>query len=238
MDITFGIVTDGSSPENMEKVVSSINKLNITNYEILIVGDSEIFETNNTKKIYFDETIKVGWITKKKNLISQNAKYEIIVFLHDYYLFDLDWYKEMLNFGDNFDVCMNQITNIDGSRYHDWVLWVENNSFLDKYVEKSRVTLIPYKYKKFLKYMYVPGGYWIAKREFMIKNPLNEELVWGQAEDVEWSKRIRKLADYKINSKSILKILKHKPAKFKEPNQIQLVILNILRILDLIVRKN
>ena len=38
--------------------------------------------------------------------------------------------------------------------------------------------------------MYISGAYWVAKRSFMIKNPLDEELAWGESEDVGGSKEL------------------------------------------------
>jgi hypothetical protein len=38
--------------------------------------------------------------------------------------------------------------------------------------------------------MAIQGSYWIIKRDVMLANPLNENLLWGQADDIEWSSRI------------------------------------------------
>jgi hypothetical protein len=238
LNITFGIITDGKSQDNLLSVVKSIEALEVPKYEIKIVGKSQNFHSKYIEQIEFDESEKVGWITKKKNLITQNSSFENIVYLHDYYIFDNNWYKQVLKFGTDFDLCMHRIETASGSRYHDWTLWVDNNSFLDNYLEKSRATLIPYSWDKFKKYMYIPGGYWFAKKDFMILNPLNENLVWGEAEDVEWSKRIRESAVYKMNKFAKVKILKNKDSKFKEPNLHQKLMLCLLRQSDKILRND
>jgi hypothetical protein len=46
--------------------------------------------------------------------------------------------------------------------------------------------------------MYVSGSVMIVRKEFMLDNPLDENLGWGEGEDVEWSLRVRKFWDYKI----------------------------------------
>jgi len=237
MNITFGIITDGNSDEILEKTLDSIFKLNIPFYEIIVIGNTKIEYKSNFKKIHFDENVKLGWITKKKNLITLNASYDFVVYMHDYYSFDVNWYVETINFGIDFDICMNRIENLDGTRYHDWCLWVDNNSILDPLIEKYRVALIPYRAKNVIKYMYIPGGYWIARKEFMRLNPLNEELCWGEGEDVEWSKRIRNNARYTINNNAIVKVLKFKEPKFKEPNIFVFQIVKVLIYVDKLLRK-
>lgn len=78
MDFTFGIVSNGDNQTFLNKVIDSIENENIPKYEIIIVGNVRI-ERTNTIVIPFDETIKKGWITKKKNIITNNSKYYIIM---------------------------------------------------------------------------------------------------------------------------------------------------------------
>ena len=99
MNFTFGIITNGENKKNLIKVINSIHKLNIPNYEIIIVGNIFI-ESNKTIIINFDENIKKSWVTKKKNIITSTAKFENIVYLHDYIIFNKDWYLNFLNFGN------------------------------------------------------------------------------------------------------------------------------------------
>ena len=78
MNFTFGIITDGKNDSYLNQVIDSIELLKIPEYEIIVVGNSKI-NRNKTFVIEFDESIKKSWITKKKNLITQNAKYSNIV---------------------------------------------------------------------------------------------------------------------------------------------------------------
>ena len=64
--------------------------------------------------------------------------------------------------------------------------------------------------------MYISGAYWVAKKDFMTKNKLNEQLLWGEGEDVEWSKRVRKKIEFDFNELSTVKLLKEKEVIFKE----------------------
>ena len=84
MDFTFGIITNNA---NINPIISSIEKLKIPNYEIIIVCNKNNYteyEHISENVIPFDESIKPNWITRKKNLICQKAKYDNIVLLHDY----------------------------------------------------------------------------------------------------------------------------------------------------------
>jgi hypothetical protein len=75
--------------------------------------------------------------------------------------------------------------------------------------------LLPYENNNLSKYMYISGAYWVAKKKFMLKYPLNEKLLWGEGEDVEWSKKIRKKIDFKLNVHSSVKLLKEKDPIFQ-----------------------
>ena len=201
MEWTFGIITGGGQEVNINKIIDSIENQNIENnkYEILIIGNCNI-ERNNTIIIPFDENIKPNWITKKKNLISKLCKFENVVYLHDYVSFEPNWYFNFVNFGEDWDVCMNRINNIDNTRYRDWILWLPK--------------LFPYHDHSKIKEMYISGAYFCAKKQFMLKYPLDETLIWGQGEDVEWSLRSREIWNYKCNPNSIVKLLE---CKFIDP---------------------
>jgi hypothetical protein len=71
----------------------------------------------------------------------------------------------------------------------------------------------------------MPGFYWIAKKSVMQEFPLNENLTWGQAEDIEWSRRVREKYDFSINPNSSVKFLKQKEYILREMSQESLNIL-------------
>ena len=99
MEFTFGIITSGNNFKNISKIIASIENQSIENYEIIIVGGENIFKSEDVLHYPFDDTLKNGWITKKKNIIISKAKYENIVFMHDYIVFHKNWYKGFLKFG-------------------------------------------------------------------------------------------------------------------------------------------
>lgn len=206
MDITFGIITTKETSVFMKEIIDSIRQLSIKNYEIVVVGGDDIVGSDIIH-LPFDEFVRDKWITKKKNLITSVAKYENIVYTHDYIRFDKNWYADLC---DNFFVSSNIILNLDGSRFRDWCLNEQHNGlFYSIGMDvSSRKMIIPYD-KNFSKFMYISGSYFIAKKCVMEEFPLNEQLVWGQGEDVEWSNRV--LTKYKFSfNTSIVQLMKYK----------------------------
>jgi hypothetical protein len=206
MNFSFCIITDGSeiAKERIKETIKSIEELNIPNYEILCIGGDSLFEdikNQNFKKYTFDETIKTAWITKKKNDIAKISKYENLVIFHDYYVFDKNWYNGLLLIKKDFDecdICVNPVFLINGNRdFTDWVTWDHPEFGVHKSIDYDNWLLT--------KYQYVSGGYFIAKKDFMLKNKLNEDLVAGEEEDIEWSLRIRDHAVIICNKNSSVK---------------------------------
>jgi len=210
VNFSFGIITSGQETERVENVIQSIEDLCIPNYEIIVVGDPNV-KGARVKIVDFDESVQNMWITKKKNLVTDHAVYENIVYTHDYITFHPGWYEGFMKFGNDYDICMNVMTNKDGSRYADWCL----DAMLDMsfFGEEKNRKLIPYDMcfsKDLSKIMYISGAYWVAKKQIMKKFPLNEKHSWGQSEDVEWSHRIRRSVSFKFNKNSSVQIVKNK----------------------------
>jgi len=213
MKFTFGIITAGTSDDSLNLVIDSIERQNIPEYQILIVGNSQV-SRKNTFIIPFDESVKPGWITRKKNIVTVNSRYENVVYTHDYVVFEDDWYEGFLKFGEDFKICMNKFVNPDYSRFRDWVIWPHNDNFMDSIVLPSRECLIPYDMTHLSKYQYISGTYWVAKRSIMEEHPLDDNLLHCQGEDVEWSKRVRQRLDFSMNPYSTVKSLKFKDPAF------------------------
>jgi hypothetical protein len=214
MDFTFGIITTKTG-NDLTDIIKSIYKQNIDNYEIIIVGGNDI-HFDKVKHIPFNETVKHGWITKKKNIITENSKFENIVFLHDYLILDDNWYNGQILSGNEFNIRVDIILNKDGSRFRDWCLWPDNTTKYGYSTEEiiKEYALLPYEVKNLNRFQYISGCYWIAKKHVMVKHPLNESLSWGESEDVEWSKRVREMYEISININSKVLLKKQKPVVF------------------------
>jgi hypothetical protein len=183
MSITFGIITGGGQPSFLNEIIDSIELEEIPEYEVIIVGSCFV-QRNKTKVFEFPPDKQLPWITKKKNIIAQIASFETIVFLHDYIKFEKGWYAGFLRFlneNPEWDVSMCKIKQNNGQRAIDW-MGLPNDPIYGN-------ILLPYDYCN-PKGMYVPGNFFIVKRDFIRKHPLDETRLWGDGEDIEWSKRI------------------------------------------------
>lgn len=226
MKISFGIITEGNNDTALSRVIKSILDSEIPEKEIIVVGGSYILE-DKVKFIPFDEKLKPGWITRKKNLIAMEATGEILVLLHDYIELDFGW-NESLLIGlakDNWNVAVCPIANLDGTRFRDWLIWPHNNKLLDKFFLKTRKCLLPYNFSLVTDLMYVSGAFLICKRDFFLANPLDESLVWGQGEDAEWSLRVRSTWDLKCFRECGVRLQKQKDVNFKEVDLIAMSLL-------------
>jgi len=201
------IITNGKSNETLLKTIASAEKeLHSSNGEIIIVGPPNLPLPANSKiKIkyirYYDSKRLPGLITRKKNLGARAAEYDKLVICHDYIFFEAGWKNGYDKFGDNFDVCINKIINLDGKRNWDWVTFDYPN---------IGMALLPYD-TECTRYQFIGGMYFVVKRDFFLANPLNEKLRWAEAEDIDWSKRIRKKTIFKFNPFSTVSFSKLKP---------------------------
>ena len=207
------------------------------NHEVILIGDSKLIladDKNDFLKkfriIHFDENEKRGWITRKKNILADAASYENLVLLHDYYELLPGWmegYLKFTNYYPDWELMMNEVLNMEMTRGADWMLnpeilrrvCEENSDIAKKLMEVAPhenapwyVNGLPYKKNGLEKFQYISGGYIVCKRHVLDETPFNENLTWGQSEDVEWSQRLD-LSKYYFNEFSRVGI--QKPNKWK-----------------------
>ena len=224
---SFCIVT---APNNHKVLSTCIDKIvsefkDDNNFEIIVVGNTslsqekkysnvrflefseEIFSPSirNIKKVIVEKKLKrffykTGAISHKKNLAAKNARFDKLCIMHDYVGLEANWLSEFKKFGDQWQICVNPILDIDGKRHRDWMSWDYPG---------VGPGLLPY--DAYTKYMYISGTYFCVKREFFIENQLNEKHFWGEGEDVEWSLRVRDKTKFMLNKNSVVKYLKAKP---------------------------
>jgi hypothetical protein len=203
MDIqwTFGIVTGYQDSKRLKDIIDNIISLNIPEFEILIVGGNRgdfFVDYPQVKFIDFDESQKPLWITKKKNIIANLAMYENMVIMHDYHVFEKDWYVNFRSFGTDWDICSCPQYLINGARNPmDWSLWDKPGH--------GRAWSLEYDDWSQTQYMYISGGFFIVKKHVMLEEPLDESFGWNEAEDVEWSLRVRDKYVMKCNKNSIVR---------------------------------
>ena len=174
---SFGILTDGSKEEVLEKQIESIISLHIPHFEIIVCGSYKPKQkfSNYVKVIPFRH--KIAWITKKKNLIAKKAKYENLVITHNRFTFDKDWYNGMKKYGNYFEVLTCKILSLSGRRAGDWI--TKGIDLKNKWYNKMGLL----QYRDWDENLNTNGSFYILKKSVWKKCPWDESLVWGQYED-------------------------------------------------------
>ena len=97
--ISFGIcVGPEYNSEWLDALVESIKAQNVPEYEIILIFNKGERPHNDPEDVYVKYIECDGWLPQKKNLFSWFAQYENLVIVHDYYLFDDDWYDGVKEF--------------------------------------------------------------------------------------------------------------------------------------------
>jgi hypothetical protein len=135
--------------------------------------------------------------------------------MNSYISLESGWYDGFIKFGNDFDLCMNKILKIDGSRFLDWTLHQYDARLVG--IPRWRF-MLPYDELKLSKFMYFSGSYWVAKKRIMEQVPLDESVCRGEGEDVIWSMQVRNICDFSMNPYSSVRLLKHKQTAYDDSN--------------------
>ncbi|MEK6855968.1 MAG: hypothetical protein AABX66_02295 [Nanoarchaeota archaeon] len=176
---TFGIITNGKRKDWLDLEINSIHALGIKNYEIIVCGTYFDRKEKNFRYIHFNKKDDKGWITRKKNIICENAKYENIVVMHDKYIFDSKWYEGIKKFGNYFEILSNIIVDESGKRAGDWI------TYGTKWANLSRIGLL--EYQDWDRHINIDGGFYVFKKDVWRKVKWDESLFWNQGEDIKLS---------------------------------------------------
>lgn len=190
-DFTFGLVTDGRKPAAVAAFVRSILALQrpegAAEPEILLCGPDSILKDLGAcvaavTLIAQPEAFQAsGWITRKKNLLVSAAARENVLIAHDRYVVPEDFYQRVADFGGDFGVIVPRQLTHTGVPVPDWVMVAEDlNWSTPGWLE----------FGDYHPHAFINGGVMIAKRNVLTRTPWSELLMWGQAEDVELSRRL------------------------------------------------
>jgi hypothetical protein len=188
--ISFVMVTSGTNDSSLDQIIDSLESQNIPEYEIIIVGGKTTsVNRRRTTHIPFNEEIThKPWLTRKKNIGIHLAQYDIVVVMHDYYVFDSNWYEEFEKFGTDWDICVHQNLACAAQNY------VRGNGWragpIPGYPEIPFAMTIPWDIDCFIPYMAIQGAYWVAKKQVMLEQQLNENRLLGDNDDIEWCERV------------------------------------------------
>lgn len=181
---SFGIVTNGERDDWIEKIINSIRIQKIPQYEIIICGKSKNRNDKDIKYIPFNERSEKGWITKKKNLICEQAIYENLCIMHDRLVLADDWYKGMMKYGNAFELLgCKQIENATGEHAGDWL------TLGGPAGTEYKISRLEYDDWDF--YIYLSGQLTIIKKKVWKDILWDESRYWNDAEDSDISFRAR-----------------------------------------------
>lgn len=111
--------------------------------------------------------------------------------MHDRMSFPANWYKKMCLYGNYYDLLCTPIVNEEkhSNRMIDWTIYTYT-SFIQNKIER----FIPHRtslfYNEWSKNIYINGGFFQVKRHFVLEEPLNPNLYWGEKEDTDFSIRL------------------------------------------------
>ena len=242
LPISFGIcVGPNWNDEWLTACIKSIEDQNIPEYEIILSFDK--FNADYRMMKYFRNDMVIHqlgeWLPKKKNTIAEIAKYDTLVIVHDYYLFDDDWYDGVKEYNasigyNNWDLMNNFVLRLeDSERGPDWVI---NPQYMKKFLDNPAnsdilselknlyptenhpmyvVGLSPHE-KNLTPLQYVSGGFIMCKRKVLLSVPFNEDMKPGESEDLEWFERVKKSTDkFKLTFNTFSIVYTQKPNKWR-----------------------
>ena len=188
---TFALITDGRKPASVSAFVDSVLALPAPNaepHEILICGPASAVSALGAYAARVrlipqpDAFSDLGWITRKKNLLVDAATRENILIAHDRYIVPADFISRMTDFGGDFDVVVPQQLSTEGQPLPDWVTLSDDlNWSTPGWLE----------FGDYHPFAYVNGGAMVAKTERLRRTRWSELLFWGQAEDVDLTRRLQ-----------------------------------------------
>lgn len=204
---TFGIPTDGvHSVQYHTKIVDSILSQNIPEFEIIFATENNSFTLGDLSdsriSVLYTDCNKQHQITRKKNLIVQNAKYNNILLLHSYIYLDPNWYQEVNRYGYDWNVGVCKTINLDGKRSNDWLTCDLPRAPLQFMATDYDYPATPYHY--------APGHSFCVKKDFALAHPFDESICWGGGEDIAWSRSINPVLNMKLLGDSKIHFLKLK----------------------------
>lgn len=188
---SFGIISNGKRPEFIFQLIDSIIKQNINRCEVILCGSldkehEEEIKKKNIKFTYYkmDKFDSLGWITRKKNIIMENAKYSNVVILHDRFVLHESWHASMKEYGNTFEVLACRNENKEGRRITDWV-YMKNVFSKTKNFAVEHDLLRPYLLdrKDWSSSSMIAGGVTILKKRIWQTVKWDERRFWVEQED-------------------------------------------------------
>jgi len=186
---SFGVISNGKKNDQVTKLIQSVIKQNIPNFEVIICGPYTIPQEFSAIDITVLDDVRLEQDIRpptpaKKNKIIKKAKYSNLCVMHDRFTLPHDWYFNFKNYGNYFDVLCLPTVDISGNRFR--VDWMNFHYPLTQIISQNRSL----NYSSWTPEVIIQGGILIAKRNLMQKVMFDERLHWEELEDMQLSKQI------------------------------------------------
>ena len=192
---TFGILTSGASAQAAE-MASAILSLDLPNVEVIFCGPRPAGVPNDPRvsAIDLDEPEPRGWITRKKNLIADRARFDNLCLLHDRYVITPDWADALSTYGPCYSfltfpqVYYAGVDNQFPQRYPDYQLLAQDRGIqgaLATSVYDADRVFHP-DYDDFSETAFCCGGLYLARRSLWNLVRQDEALFHCEWEDISF----------------------------------------------------
>ena len=189
----IGIVSSGKNLDNIERTIVSANKM-LENKHIIISGDSIIHEKilkyDNVQIIDPCNYISDGrfLISKKKNDIIKKNEYcfDYAIIIHDHYILDDIFWTQYLEVDVNFDFLITRKRNIKSPKS---AMHGENERLILPFDRAGYLPILYPQREKKSELHQINGGILIGSQFAFSRLQLDEQLAWGEMEDLDFSVR-------------------------------------------------
>ena len=192
---TFGILTSAASAQAAE-MASAILSLDLPNVEVIFCGPRPAGVPNDPRvsAIDLDEPEPRGWITRKKNLIADRARFDNLCLLHDRYVITPDWADALSTYGQCYSfltfpqVYYAGVGNQFPQRYPDYQLLSQDRGIhgaLATSVYDADRVFHP-DYDDFSETAFCCGGLYLARRSLWNLVRQDEALFHCEWEDISF----------------------------------------------------
>lgn len=189
--ITVGVLTRGERIRELNALVQTARRHCPFPLEFIVVSSGPISMPESGPEMRLmrcDEHDDFGWITRKKNIICQEAKYSDVVVCHDRFEFSEDFFEAFGRWGHGYGIATPKVVLEDGRRGLDWPVVIGPNHAW------SEGGLL--RYRDYSEHSYAPGGVTLIRKSFWMDFPWAEDLFWNEHEDVELSRRVQRAGEF------------------------------------------
>ena len=176
---SFCIITNGKRPAKLRQEIESIRALKIPAVEILVGGDVPAGLGEDVIVLPLPEAAQAGRLGEMRNRLVERARFDHLVVADDDMIFHADFFSELKQFGEDYEVLCTRLLNPDGSRFWDWatVGGPRGQTILD--------------YDESDPFVYVTGGLCVMKASVADRVQWDAGRGFYQSEDVDFSRRLQ-----------------------------------------------